>query len=206
MSCNAANRFKRIVLVSILASLVVIFISTSVYSQPPPWAPAHGYRNKHKHKYKHKHGRGHEYYDHQQADEIGIFKGRCNYEKIGTIVGAAAGAVIGSKVVDKKDQAIGAVAGTLIGLIIGKTIGRVIDKRDRHCAGQALEFAENGQSVAWHNPNTNINYQVTPINFYQSGGLDCRLFTTQAKLGNGRISSYESDACLHDDGVWRTLY
>lgn len=199
-------------LASILVAVAIMFISTSVYSEPPPWAPAHGYHNKHnnnhKHNYKHKNTRhrGHEYYDDRHADDIGIFGGRCDYEKIGTMVGAAAGAVIGSKVVDKDDQVIGAIAGTVVGLIIGKTIGRVIDKRDRYCAGQALEFAENGQSVAWRNPNTNIDYQVTPTNTYQSNRLDCRLFTTKAKLGNGRTSTYESDACLQEDGVWRTLY
>ena len=202
MSIHTSNRIQRIFMISILVGLGITFISTSVYSKPPPWAPAHGYRNKHKHKY----DRGHDYYDHLHADIIGIFNGRCNYEKVGTIVGTAAGAVIGSKVVDKDDQVVGVIAGTLAGLIIGKVIGRAIDERDRHCAGQALEFAKNGQTVAWHNTNTNINYQITPIKTYRNGDLDCRLFSTNAKLANGKVSSYKSDACLHDDGVWRTLY
>ena len=183
-----------------------MFISTSVYCEPPPWAPAHGYRDKHKNKHKNKHGRGHGYYDHEYADIIGIFDGKCNYEKIGAVVGGAAGAVIGSKVVDKEDRVVGAIAGTIIGVIIGKTIGRAIDERDRHCTAQGLEHAHRGQSIRWHNPNSNIDYEVTPLNSYQSGGLDCRLFTTKAKSANGKVTAYESDACLHDDGVWRTLY
>lgn len=204
MSIHTSSRLSRIVLLSILVGLVISFMSTSVYSKPPPWAPAHGYRNKHKHK--HKHSRGHEHYDRRQADVIGILKGRCNYEKVGTIVGAAAGAVIGSKVVDKDEQVVGVIAGTVIGLIIGKTIGREMDQRDRHCAGQALEFAETGQTIGWQNPNTNIDYELTPINSYQSGGLDCRLFSTKATLAYGHVSTYKSDACLHEDGIWRTLY
>lgn len=207
MLSNISNRFDRILLASILVSVGIMFISTSVYSEPPPWAPAHGYRDKHKIKHEHKNQlrQGHEYYDQQHGDDIGIFSGRCNYEKVGTIVGAATGAVIGSKVVDKDDQVIGVIAGTVAGLIIGKTIGRAIDEHDRHCAGQALEFAGSGQTVTWHNPNTNIDYKITPVKTYQSDGLDCRFFTTQAKLANGQSSAHESDACLHNDGVWRTV-
>ena len=200
------RKFKRHnkVVVRLITIILALFITTSVYSEPPSWAPAHGYRNKHKNKHQDKHG--HDYYDEDYADDIGIFDGRCNYEKIGTIVGGAAGAVIGSKVVDKDDRVVGAIAGTIIGVIIGKTIGRVIDERDRHCTAQGLEYAKHGQPINWHNPNTNIDYTVTPLSSYQSGGLDCRLFTTKAKSSSGKVTSYESDACLHDDGVWRTLY
>ena len=204
MLLSKSNRSYKIFIASVLLALGITFISTSVYSEPPSWAPAHGYRNKHKNKHKYKHG--HDYYDEDYADDIGIFDGRCNYEKIGTIVGGAAGAVIGSKVVDKDDRVVGAIAGTIIGVIIGKTIGRVIDERDRHCTAQGLEYAKQGQSINWHNSNTNVDYEVTPISSYQAGGLDCRLFTTKAKSANGKTSEYESDACLHDDGVWRTLY
>ena len=186
----------------VLFTFTVIFISTSVYSKPPSWAPAHGYRDKHKTK----HHKGHDHYDHLYADVIGIFDGKCNYEKIGTVVGGATGAVIGSKAVDKEDKVVGVIAGTIIGAIIGKVIGRTIDERDRHCTAQALEYAKQGQSVNWYNPNTKIDYVVTPIDSYQSGGRDCRLFSTKATLSSGQTSSYKSDACLHDDGVWRTLY
>lgn len=203
MKIRKSKRHNKVV-VSLITIILALFITTSVYSEPPSWAPAHGYRNKHKNKHQDKHG--HDYYDEDYADDIGIFDGRCNYEKIGTIVGGAAGAVIGSKVVDKDDRVVGAIAGTIIGVIIGKTIGRVIDERDRHCTAQGLEYAKHGQSINWHNPNTNIDYTVTPLSSYQSGGLDCRLFTTKAKSSSGKVTSYESDACLHDDGVWRTLY
>ena len=184
--------------VTVLFAFTITFISTSVYSKPPPWAPAHGYRNK-------QHG-GHHHYNHLYADIIGIFDGKCNYEKIGTVVGGATGAVIGSKAVDKKDKVVGVIAGTVIGAIIGKVIGRAIDERDRQCTAQALEYAEEGQTIEWHNSNTKIDYAVTPINSYQSGGRDCKLFLTKATLSNGQVSSYESDACLHVDGVWRTFY
>lgn len=204
MQRSKSNRSYKISIQSVLLAIGIMFISTSVYSEPPSWAPAHGYRNKHKSKHQDTHG--HDYYDEDYADDIGIFDGRCNYEKIGTIIGGAAGAVIGSKVVDKEDRVVGAIAGTIIGVIIGKTIGRVIDKRDRHCTAQGLTYANNGQSINWYNPNTNVEYEVTPVSSYRNGGLDCRLFTTKASLSDGKVSSYESDACLHDDGVWRTLY
>ncbi len=196
MLFNNSNRIHKIFIRSVLLGLGIILISTSVYSKPPPWAPAHGYRDKH----------GHKYYDHHYADVIGIFDGKCKYEKIGTVVGGATGAVIGSKVVDKDDRVIGVIAGTIIGAIIGKTVGRVLDERDRHCTAQGLEYARSGQSIHWHNPNSNIDYEVTPFRFYQSNGLDCRMFSTKARLADGKTTEYESDACLHDDGIWRTVY
>ena len=72
----SSNRTHKIFITSVLLVLGIIFISTSVYSKPPPWAPAHGYRNKNKHY------SGHDYYDEDYADDIGIFDVRCNYEKL----------------------------------------------------------------------------------------------------------------------------
>lgn len=207
MSARHLCRFSRKLFTSVVVATLLMFVSTSVYSEPPPWAPAHGYRNKHKHKNKHKHQRsGHDYYDDRHADDIGIFKSSCKYEKIGTVVGAATGAVIGAKVTDKEDKTVGVLVGTVAGLIVGRTIGKLIDKRDRHCASQALEFLEDGQYVAWQNPNTNIDYQITPFNSYQQDGLDCRQFVTKTTLSDGRVSEFENDACLDAGGVWRTLY
>lgn len=196
-------------MLSVLFFSLTALISTSVYSEPPSWAPAHGYRNKHKNKHKHKshdyyHRKGYDYYDDHVADIIGIFDGVCKYEKIGSIVGAATGAVIGAKVTDKEDRVAGVVIGTIAGVIVGKTIGKVIDEQDRNCAGHALAYLDDGQSVTWRNPNTNAKHQVTSLSSYVQNGFDCKQFVTTTIFANGSKSSYENDACLDDDGVWKS--
>jgi surface antigen len=183
-----------------LLLVLFVFISLPVYSEPPPWAPAHGYRHKHQNQHYHK---GYEYFDRRVADIIGIFDGVCKYEKIGTIVGGAAGAVIGAEVTSKDDKVAGVIIGTIAGVLVGKTIGKVIDERDRECAGHALAFVENGEAVEWVNPNTLAKYKVTPISSYQQDGYDCRRFVTNTVLSNGRRTTYENNACLYEDGIWR---
>ena len=197
-------RLSKILLINLIYFVLTAFVSTTVYSKPPPWAPAHGYRNKHNNKQV-KHD-GHHYYDENYADLLGIFDGKCKYEKIGTVVGAATGAVIGAKVTDEDDQLVGVLAGTVVGIVVGKTIGKAIDEQDRHCASQALEYVSDGQNISWRNPNTYTAYQITPVKTYQQDGFDCRQFVTKTASSNGYVSKFENDACLHDDGVWRTLY
>lgn len=204
MANRLTFRLSKLLLLFSIFFVLTVFISTTVYSKPPPWAPAHGYR--HKHKNKHAKHNGHYHYEESYADLLGIFDGKCKYEKIGTVVGAATGAVIGAKVTDKNDRVVGVLAGTVVGILVGKTIGKAIDEQDRHCASQALEFVGDGQNVLWRNPNTYTTYQITPVKTYQQNGLDCRQFVTKAASSNGHVSKFENDACLHEDGAWRTLY
>jgi len=192
------------VFLSGLFFVLTCFISTSVYSEPPPWAPAHGYRNKHKSKSKHHHHRGHDYYHDDVAEDIGIFDGVCKYEKIATIIGGAAGAVIGSKAVDKEDRVAGILIGTIAGVIVGRTIGKVIDERDKNCAGHALAYLDDGESLRWENPNTHARHKITTLSSYVQNGYECKQFITKTIFSNGHKTSYENDACLDDDGVWRS--
>ena len=194
---------SKVFLFTLFLSLLT-FISTSVYSEPPSWAPAHGYRNKHKSKSHHHNRKGYDYYHDEVAEDIGIFDCVCKYEKIGTIVGGAAGAVIGAKIADKEDRVAGVLIGTIAGVIVGKTIGKVIDERDRNCAGHALAYLEDGETVSWRNPNTNVEHQVTSLSSYVQNGFYCKQFVTMSTFLNGRKTSYENDACLDDDGVWRS--
>ena len=143
--------------------IVAALLTSTVWSKPPPWAPAHGYRNKAKH---------HEYH-HGHAKDLEIYEGRCIYEKVGTVLGGVVGGVLGSKVGDGDGRKIAVVAGTILGAIIGKKVGAHFDEKDRYCTGQALEHANNGQSVTWHNPESNVAYVVTPISSYQQDDSLC---------------------------------
>ena len=182
----------------LLTTMVAIFplLTSTVWSKPPPWAPAHGYRNKHEN-YEYNVG---------YAKDLEIFEGRCNYEKAGTILGAVIGGVLGSKVGDGDGKKIMTVAGTILGAVIGKRVGARLDEQDRYCTGQALEHAKNGQAVAWHNPETKIAYVVTPVSSYRQGDTLCRQFTVETTASNGSSSKRNNDACRDDNNVWNTLY
>jgi surface antigen len=175
---------------------ITIFLTETVWSKPPPWAPAHGYRNKHKQ---------HEYHD-DYAKDLEIYEGRCIYEKVGTVLGGVVGGVLGSKVGDGDGRKIAIVAGTILGAVIGKKVGAHFDEKDRFCTGQALEHANNGQAIAWNNPETNVGYVVTPLNSYQQSDNLCRLFNVETTLANGNQANEKKDACRNEDQIWRTLY
>jgi surface antigen len=179
-----------------MALVISIFLTSTVWSKPPPWAPAHGYRNKHKQ---------HEYHD-GYAKDLEIFDGRCIYEKAGTVIGGVVGGVLGSKVGDGDGRKIAIIAGTILGAIIGKKVGARFDEKDRFCTGQTLEHAKNGQAVAWNNPETNTKYVVTPLNSYQQGDTLCRQFNIETVTANGNSSNIYNDACRDANMVWSTLY
>ena len=187
---------KKIFRSSIVIVITLLFTS-SVWSKPPPWAPAHGYRNKHVQQ--------HEYHE-QHGKDLGIFDGRCIYEKAGTVIGGVVGGVLGSKVGDGDGKKIAIVAGTIIGAIIGKRVGAHFDDKDRYCTGQTLEHAKNGQIVTWQNPETNVAYSVTPISSYRQGDTLCREFIIETASSTGQTSNKRKDACRGENQVWSTLY
>jgi surface antigen len=177
---------------------------------PPPWAPAHGYR------------RGQEsgsvqvavtpynpeFEARMQAEsprvatDIGITRGTCNRDKIGTVLGAVAGGVIANRTASEENRTVATVAGVVIGGIVGNTIGRTMDNRDVQCTGQALERVSDNQTVAWKNDANGQEYQVTPTRTYsQEGGLYCREYVTRT-AGVTRAETTQQ-ACRHPDGSWR---
>ena len=182
---------------SLIAFMVTLLFTSSVWSKPPPWAPAHGYRNKHVQQQ--------EYRD-DYGKDLGIFEGRCIYEKAGTIIGGVVGGVLGSKVGDGDGRKIAIVAGTILGAILGKRVGGHFDDKDRYCTGQTLEHARNGQVVTWQNPETNTAYSVTPVNSYRQGDSLCREFIIETASSTGYVTKNQKDACRNDNQVWSTLY
>ncbi len=166
---------------------------------PPPWAPAHGYRAK----------RGQGPYAEDSdvyvsvSHQIGIPDGTCNREAVGSILGGVVGGVIGSEVGRHNDnQALGTVAGTVIGVLVGRQIGRNMDRTDQQCTGQALERAENGQTITWRNPDTGVRFQVTPSGAFQQGDRYCRDYKTRADNG-GTVQNTSGTACRAADGTWQ---
>jgi surface antigen len=184
-------------------SAAVIVICAAVWSapasaEPPPWAPAWGYRAKHKGKTKHKV---------QQAYvppyDIGL--GRCNRDMIGGLLGGAAGGLIGSQIGSGKGQLAAVAAGTLLGFLVGNNIGRSTDEADQTCLTQSLEHAEDGQEIVWNNPDNGARYQVTPTNTMQvAENRYCREYTSTATIG-GKTETVYGNACRQPDGSWRLV-
>lgn len=189
---------------------------------PPDWAPAHGYR--HKHEEKHKHKRKREYEDeyaygeerpHRRDSEpvaevsisgnpkVVIRDGKCNREAVGAVLGGVVGGVIGNKVGQNNGNTeLGTVAGAIIGVVVGKRIGRDMDNRDAGCAAHALNEARDGQTVTWRNPESGMDFHLTPTETYRRDGVLCRRYRTET-IGEGGQAEGRSEACRTPDGKWQ---
>jgi surface antigen len=193
---------RRRILGAIAALTLAVFAASSLpfaaaYADPPPWAPAHGWRAKHKHKGKDK------YVAYRPAPfDIGL--GRCNRDLLGAVLGGVAGGAIGASVTKGDNRTAGIVGGTIIGAIIGGVIGGSMDRVDQNCVGQALEHAEDGRQVRWRAPN-GYDYEVEPRRTYTApSGQYCREYTTTAIVG-GRAERVYGTACRNEDGSWRLV-
>ncbi len=167
-------------------------------ADPPPWAPAHGWRKKHDPNYVGYTGK-------KWEKDYGVIQGRCNTAAVGAVVGGALGGAVGSQVGRGDDRAIAIIAGTAIGAIIGAKIGQDIDATDRGCMGHALELAGENKTVVWTNSATGATYHLTPTRNYTDRGNPCREFTTVTQVGkkkNARQETVSGVACRRGDGEW----
>ncbi len=127
----------------------------------------------------------------------------CNPSKqdIGTVVGAGSGAFIGSQIGGGTGQLAAVAIGALLGGYIGSSIGQDMDELDKYKTQQVLESSPTGSTVAWNNPDTDVDYSVTPTRTYESDSGPCRDYTTEAVI-EGRAEIVHGTACRSDDGSW----
>jgi len=127
----------------------------------------------------------------------------CNPTKqdIGTIVGAGSGAFIGSQIGGGTGQLAAVAIGTLLGGYLGSSIGKNMDELDQYKTQQALESSPTGSTVAWNNPDSDIDYSVTPTKTYESAAGPCRDYTTEAVI-EGKAEIVHGTACRENDGSW----
>lgn len=213
--------------VASLSLILPLWEGSNAYADPPPWAPAHGYRNKH-HDHDHEdddeqgdHDRGERDDHHQRRERIiyrdavpnqpvynntqyGIEQGTCNRQTLGQVLGGATGAAIGSTIGKGNGNTAAILGGTIIGVIVGGNIGQSMDRVDQGCVGQVLEHASDGRRVAWSDPN-GARYQVTPDRPYQNPqGQYCRRYLTDAVI-NGQNRQVSSLACRQPNGAWQMV-
>ena len=176
-------------------------------ADPPPWAPAHGYRAKKGkgHGGKGKHHRDDSFVERPYAAEggFGIDLGTCNRERLGQILGGAAGGAAGSTVGKGDGKTVAVIAGTVVGFIIGGSIGQAMDQVDQDCCGQALERADTGETVRWRNPDGG-RYSVTPTRTFERDGAYCREYSSTGTVGDSN-QTLTGVACRDADGRWRLV-
>lgn len=170
--------------------------SSATYADPPPWAPAHGWRKKHDPYYQ-------GYSGTQWEHDYGIIAGKCNREAIGTVLGGVVGGAIGSTVGKDGNRSAAIILGTVLGAVVGNRVGKAMDDADRACIGHALELAADRRVVAWTGAG-DLNYMVTPTGSFSKNGMKCREYRLRV---NGRdVHEDRSEkACLVGEGRWEVV-
>lgn len=185
----------RHVLLSVIMLAMLIPIAPSAYADPPPWAPAHGWRKKHDPYYVGYSGR-------KWGRDYGVIDGECNWEAVGTVLGGGVGGAIGSSVGKDGNRAVAIIIGSVLGAVIGNQIGKEIDKTDRGCIGHALELAADRQTIHWTNLNNGLHYQITPIRGFSESGHKCREYALDIQ-GDSIHESRNERACQAGNGTWK---
>lgn len=90
-----------------------------------------------------------------------------NKQEIGTGLGLAVGTTVGILLGgDAGGKLLGAVLGATLGGVIGNQFGRLLDEQDMAAiekeTTEALEKAEDGETVTWNNPESGASAKVTP--------------------------------------------
>jgi surface antigen len=193
-------------LLTVLLLFLMLTVAPTAPADPPPWAPAHGYRSKQP-QYSHdeyEYGGGGFYLPWltrgYHSDYVG--GGRCNREKLGAVLGGVIGGAAGSQIGHGNSRTIAAITGSVIGILVGQSIGRQMDEIDQNCTGQTLEYAPDHAPVSWRDPDSGNAYTVTPVRTYPApGNRYCREYQTDAIIGGRRQQVYGT-ACRQPDGSW----
>lgn len=123
-------------------------------------------------------------------------------QETGRVIGAIAGGVLGNQVGKGSGKVAATIAGSILGGYIGGKIGREMDENDRYRANQALEQAPTDRTTSWHNPDSDIDYAVTPTRTYYRDSRPCREYTTEAWI-DGKKQTVFGTACRNEDGSWQ---
>lgn len=192
-------RISSRILEAAIAALTIALLAPAL-ADPPPHAPAHGFRAKHRNQARFVSHAGTEW-----ELDYGIRSGNCDRRAIGTALGGIAGALIANRVADDDDnRTVATLIGAAAGAFIGNRIGRHIDKADEACIGHALELGETGKPVNWTNEDTGVSYQVVPSAARDRDGSTCREFTFTAVTGSDR-STRRGLGCESQPGVWQIV-
>lgn len=134
--------------------------------------------------------------------DVGIDRGTCNRDAVGSILGSVAGGVLGYQVGRKNgNKGVGMMVGAIAGAVIGNQIGKNMDSGDMQCTAQTLDHARDGQTITWRNPENGVDYEMTPVETYHKNNLQCRRYVAVAASGATR-EELDREACKQSDGHW----
>jgi surface antigen len=188
-----ASRWVTVVVLLFGASLIPAAPSRA---DPPPWAPAHGWRAKHQH-----------YEDEDEPRRVyvrpyGLSERTCHRDLIGAAIGGAAGGLAGSRVGHGNGRTAATVGGVVIGALFGGLIGQAMDEVDQACVSQVLEHVPDREAINWRG--RDAGYEVVPTRTFQTAGRYCREYQTRAEIG-GRLQTVYGTACRQPDGDWQIV-
>jgi surface antigen len=181
---------------AIAAALALSLLPVPSPADPPPWAPAHGWRKKNDPNYVGYTGK-------KWNKDYGVLEGRCNTAAVGAVVGGVVGGAVGSQVGNGSNRTIAILVGTAVGAVIGAKIGQEVDAVDRGCMGHALELTGERKTVTWSNHG--VTYYMTPTRNYTDRNMPCREFTTTTTVGKKKKAKQEvvtGVACRQPNGDW----
>lgn len=201
---------RNALLLSVMSTFMLpIWESSNAFADPPPWAPAHGYRNKHHHNDAEGDDDDYERAPRRvrvqpaYAGQYGVERGTCNRAALGQVLGGVTGAAVGSTIGKGNGKTAAIIGGTILGTIVGGNIGQSMDRVDQGCVGQVLEYAPDNRQVRWTDPRAGTRYQVTPNHRYQNQqGQYCREYVTNAVI-DGRSQQVLGIACRQPNGAWQ---
>ncbi len=191
------NRIQKLLTAATAGLVALAMAAPAALADPPSQAPAHGWRKKHDPYYV-------GYTGHRWQDDYGIRGGRCDRDRVGTVLGAVVGGAVGASASRGDNRLIAILAGAAIGAIIGREIGGDMDDRDRACFGHSLELLEDGHRVYWDGARPGMRYVMTPDRRFARDDRVCRRFKLVREFDGGRVTRYGS-ACRFGDGEWRML-
>ncbi|MGB5133179.1 MAG: glycine zipper 2TM domain-containing protein [Steroidobacteraceae bacterium] len=190
-------RYHHLLVASKAFLLAAVMSAPLALADPPPFAPAHGWRAKHDPYYVGYTGR-------HWNDDYGISQGHCDRDRVGTVLGAVVGGAVGSQVGSDDNRLISILVGATIGAIIGHEIGDNMDDRDRACFGHSLELLGDGRRVRWDGARGGVYYMLTPEGRFERDDRACRRFTLVQSSGGRKITRHGS-ACRYGEGEWRMV-
>lgn len=208
------------------ASLIALTILLSqqmmaaAYADPPPWAPAHGRRDRDAHydypRYHHRHDRNdvrrYEYREYRARPVLvapvvqsrPYVEVRCDNSKpiLAAILGGAAGGLVGHQFGSGRGNTAATISGTLLGAVIGNQLGVSLQRVDADCFAQSFEYAQPGTQVVW--AQDDAAYTVLPTRNFRRGNQYCREYQARVSVG-GRIEDSYGTACRQPDGPWQIV-
>lgn len=181
----------------LLGAACLTAVPAHVYGDPPPWAPAHGWRKKNDPNYVGYTGK-------KWDRDYGIVSGQCNRQAVGAVLGGVVGGVVGSQVGSGSGRQIAILVGTVTGAVIGSQIGRDLDRADEACIAHALELAGPNKRVSWPSADGRTTFMLTPGEGFRRDGRMCREFSLR-QTASSRSQTASGRACQTGNGAWLLL-